>query len=82
MAEKSVIVIGSGFAGLSAASFMAKEVQTLSKMAKLLGEKDDEKYYQELFNCIQKAVNELLWDEETKTFRDRFLDGVVNKNVI
>ena len=61
---------------------MAKEVQTLSKMAKLLGEKDDEKYYQELFNCIQKAVNELLWDEETKTFRDRFLDGVVNKNVI
>ena len=25
MAEKSVIVIGSGFAGLSAASFMAKE---------------------------------------------------------
>ena len=63
-------------------SFMAKEVQTLSKMAKLLGEKDDEKYYQELFNCIQKAVNELLWDEETKTFRDRFLDGVVNKNVI
>ena len=25
MAEKSVVVIGSGFAGLSAASFMAKE---------------------------------------------------------
>ena len=56
-------------------SFMANESKYLMKMAEILGNDEDAKYYDNLFAKIKEALNKELWDEREQIFCDRFLDG-------
>ena len=59
-------------------SFVANEVVCLEKMAKELGLSEDEALWHSLYSKIKTNVNEMLWDEKTKFYYDRDMDGNFN----
>ncbi|WP_157950027.1 amylo-alpha-1,6-glucosidase [Vallitalea okinawensis] len=60
--------------------FMAKEANTMAKIAGVLGLEDDQQYWTELFNSIKEAVNKHLWDEEDHFYYDKIIaDGQFKK---
>ncbi|HHV97603.1 MAG TPA: hypothetical protein GXX37_14275 [Clostridiaceae bacterium] len=55
--------------------FMANEARYMAKIAKRLGKVNEEKYWNEVYENIKRAVNDLLWDEEDKFYYDRILSN-------
>lgn len=54
-------------------SFMANEARYMAKIANKIGRTYEEKYWNEVYENIKKAVNDFLWDEKDEFYYDRIL---------
>lgn len=60
--------------------FMANEMKYMSEIAKILGEKEEQAKYDELYQKIKDAINLYLWCEEDGLYYDRYVeDGSFRK---
>lgn len=53
--------------------FMANEARCMAKISSILGKKEKQKYYEELFNHIKEGINRDLFDEDDGRYYDREL---------
>lgn len=56
-------------------SFIANEMELLSKMAQILGREEDVSLWRTRAKYVASQVNKILWDDEEGFYYDRALDG-------
>ena len=59
------------------ASYIVFESQALAKMAEELGLKDRAAYWTQHAGNVAAEMNELLWDEDTGFYYDRYFNGTL-----
>lgn len=78
--QNSRVINGLIDEGVDLNCYLYREFCALSELANILGKKEDKALFDQKAEMVKKAINELLWDEETGFYYDRLENtGKLNK---